>query len=293
MTASELSGIDNPNLLIYVKNSSLAPSTINNVIVNGNASSIILTDVSSGNGNFYCPEPFNAMQIRYTRNFAQHTEVGVSCGWETIALPFTVQSITHDSQGTISPFGNSSTERHFWLRQMSDGNLVRATQIEANRPYIISMPNNPAYPSEFILSGNVVFSASNITVPMTSPVSISDNSSITFIPTFQRISQSSDIYALNVGESRSGYPEGSIFESGYRAIRPFDAYTRHGSPSGARKDYLTLESMLSMSMFCSTKPMKDRRFVRSGKCASSSRESSGRGSRGHGRLQTVPTALLG
>ena len=35
------------------------------------------------------------------------------------------------------------------------------------------------------------------------------------------------IYVLNVGEQRSGYPEGSIFESNYRALLPFQAYVEH------------------------------------------------------------------
>ena len=36
-----------------------------------------------------------------------------------------------------------------------------------------------------------------------------------------------DIYALNVGEKREFYPEGSVFERNYRGVRPFEAYTMH------------------------------------------------------------------
>ena len=232
LTADMLSGISNPNLLIYVKDFSFAPSGFNNVIVNDYAASIVLSDTGSGNNNFYCPRAFTAGYISYTRNFTQQTEIGVSRGWETIALPFTVQSVSHEEHGAIYSFGNSSGDYKFWLREIYGGSLSDATVIEANKAYMICMPNSDAYLPEFNLSGRVTFASWNVTVPVTYPQSMSfTDGSITFIPTFQRVGQSSRVYALNVGRSSEGYPEGSAFVSNLRDVRPFEAYTSHAASS--------------------------------------------------------------
>ena len=53
------------------------------------------------------------------------------------------------------------------------------------------------------------------------------------------MAQGSGVYALNVGEARGEYPEGSVFEQNYRGIRPFQAYTNHNS--GTR--FITLMSL--------------------------------------------------
>ena len=238
LTADMLSGIDNPNLLVYVTEASKAPSGVQNVIIDGVASEIVLTD-ATGNNNFYCPQSFTAKSISYSRDFSQTTEIDVCRGWETIALPFDVQSITHESHGTLVPFGGSDNGYPFWLRQLSTNGLARATKIEANRPYLICMPNNIIYPPEYNQNGTVTFSSSNVTVPVTSARS-STSAGVTLHATFQQVTKSSSVYALNVGETRGEYPEGSVFEQNYRDIRPFQAYTTH---SAGTRSFITLESI--------------------------------------------------
>lgn len=237
LTADMLQGIDNPNLLVYVTEASKAPSGVQNVIINGTAAEIILTD-ASGNNNFFCPQSFTAQSISYTRDFSQTTEIEVCRGWETIALPFDVQSIRHQTHGTLTPFGGGNNGYPFWLRQLSGNGMTRATQIQANRPYLICMPNNRVYPSAYNQNGNVTFSSSNVTVPMTSAQTAS-GAGVTFTAAFQQVAQSNSVYALNVGEARGSNPEGSVFEQNYRAIRPFQAYTTHSS--GTR--FITLQSL--------------------------------------------------
>ena len=234
LTAEMLEGIDNPNLLIFVSDASLAPENSRNVVVDGYLARLTLTDTNSGNNNFYCPQAFTVGEISYTHNFSQQTEIDVSRGWETIALPFTVETITHETHGAISPFGNTGSDYHFWLQQLTDNGLERATAIEANRPYLISMPNNETYPADYNQAGRVTFAARNVTVPVSSlqAQSLTDNS-LALVPTFQQVKQASSVYALNIGEARGQYAEGSVFESGYRAVRPFEAYTLHGG-SNAR-----------------------------------------------------------
>ena len=235
--AEEYTKIGNPNLLVYVFEPSFAPEGIQNVVINGVAREIVLTDVKEGNNNWNCPEPFRAEKISYTRNFRQQTEVGISRGWESIALPFTVQTITHEAQGTIIPFGAQGTGKYFWLRGYSSEGLQRATVIEANTPYVISMPNNPAvYPYEYNLNGSVTFSAENTIVPGTPDFEdmLITRGNITMAPVFVRVPRDEAVYAINVGQPLDRYAEGSVFTRELREVRPFEAATTHEPVNGVR-----------------------------------------------------------
>ena len=226
---NDLQGLDNPNLLIFVDNDSKAASVErDNIVINGQAKIIRLTDAKAGNNNFYCPQTFTAEIISYTRDFEQETQVGVSRGWESIALPFDVETIIHEDKGSIAPFGNDSSRKHFWLRQLGGNGLTQASRIEANTPYIICMPNSSEYTEDFNLNGKVTFSAQNATVPVTEVKTMAyADSSILMKPTMQQIDRSSEVWALNVGQTRGQYFEGSVFERDYREVRPFEAYTVH------------------------------------------------------------------
>ena len=233
LTNSDLQGITNPNLLVYVNEARLAPSNVQNVVINGLAREIVLTDAQDGNNDWYAPQAFVAERISYTRNFGQSTTKGTSRGWESIALPFDVQTIQHESKGVIAPFNNSASNKHFWLRRLTENGLQAATNIEANTPYIISMPNSEEYVADYNLNGRVTFLAQNIDVPATTTkvLALAD-SSIVMVPAMQRQSRSSSVWALNVGEVRGQYFEGSVFERDYRTVRPFEAYTIHRQENG-------------------------------------------------------------
>ena len=246
LTNSDLTDISNPNMLIYVPSESQAPQNRDNVVIGNDstgytAKNVVLTDVVEGNGNFYCPKEFTAEMISYTHEYRQTTEVGVSRGWETIAMPFNVQTVMHEKQGLIAPFGNSTSKKHFWLRHISTAgqthSLAQATTIEANMPYLISMPNSDAYPEEYNLAGRVTFSSQNVPVIVTDifPVHMSSGNGgmLMFVPCFQTQQVHEMVYALNVGEARDGYPEGSVFVANYREIHPFEVYTVHEGNSPA------------------------------------------------------------
>lgn len=234
LTAEQMQGITNPNLLVYVNEASKAPAGVQNVIVNGTAAQIVLTD-ASGNNNFFCPEPFTAQSISYTRNFSQTTEIGVSRGWETIALPFNVQSISHGSHGALVPFGGGNGGYPFWLHQLQDNGLTPVTAMEANTPYLICMPNNTVYPSAYNQAGSVTFASSNVTVPRTEPRE-AFGANVILMPAFQNQGTSPDIFTLNVGAARDSYAEGSVFISNYSNVRPFQAYVRHSSQARGTDD---------------------------------------------------------
>ena len=114
------------------------------------------------------PQEFTAKEVSYTHNYKMETGLGNARGWETIALPFDVQKVTHESKGEIIPFANwksGDTKKPFWLMTYGANGWTEANSIKANTPYIISMPNHSDYKSEFRLNGRVTFSAENVTMP--------------------------------------------------------------------------------------------------------------------------------
>ena len=242
--AEEYAKVGNPNLLVYVNEPSLAPQGVQNVVINGQAKEIILTDATSGNNNnFFCPEPFWAEKISYTRNFQQRSEIGVSRGWEGLALPFNVQTITHETHGELAPFaaGNNSA-KPFWLRYYTGDKVESAHEIEAYVPYVIAMPNSNEYFSEYNQAGRVTFSATNTEVYQTPDFSFMENEpnmSMMTIPTFQLKARSDSIYVINVSQPRNDFAEGSVFESGLRDVRPFEIYTVHHG-QGARPRFIPI-----------------------------------------------------
>ena len=216
------------NFLLYVKSASYAPSSIKNVIVNGTASSVVLSD---DGGQFYCPQVFTARSISYSHHYSMETG-GDGKGWETIVLPFDVQRIVHSNRGEIVPFASyssGSSSKPFWLATMSSSGFKRASSILAYEPYIIAMPNNSKYKSDYNLAGEVTFSADNVQVAKTPTFSG------LFLPAFATVSKASNVYALNVNNryvTYSGnYDAGSHFISYLRDVRPFEAYMTGSSSS--------------------------------------------------------------
>ena len=217
------------NFLLYVKSSSYAPSSVKNVVVDGTASSIVLND---DGGQFYCPKAFMAKSISYTHNYSMETGNNGK-GWETLALPFDVQKISHRTHGEITPFAaysSGSSQKPFWLANFVSNSFHRASAVKANEPYIIAMPNSSKYRSEYNLTGDVTFSSENVQVPVT------PSFSGTFLPTFATVEKSSSVYALNVNNRyvkySGNFDAGSRFISNLRDVRPFEAYISEGSTRG-------------------------------------------------------------
>ena len=214
------------NFLLYVKSADYAPSSVKNVVADGTAQTIVLAD---DGGQFYCPQAFTTRSISYTHNYSMETG-GNGKGWETIALPFDVQKISHSTRGEIVPFpayNSSSNQKPFWLAIFSGSGFRRTAAVLANEPYIIAMPNSTKYQNNYNLAGDVTFSADNVQVPKT------PSFSGTFVPAFATVAKSSSVYALNVNNRyvkySGSYDAGSRFISGLRDVRPFEAYMTSGS----------------------------------------------------------------
>ena len=97
------------------------------------------------------------------------------------------------------------------------------------------MPNNPQYDSEWLLNGDVTFSASAVTVGKTEDVQESSFKERTFVPCYEIMGAEAGLYALNVKNqyetNNSGMPDGSMFVLNMRKIHPFEAYLKTSTRS--------------------------------------------------------------
>ena len=217
-----LGGMELPNLLLYVKNVSVASASFKNVVVGTQAEEIVLSDTEGS--NFYCLREFTARSIRYTHTYGQKTVIGQCTGWESIALPFAPTSITHAVNGSMSPFAAQSKEdKPFWLCELTHMGFESADRIEANKPYLIAMPNNDKYSDEYILAGEVTFSGKDVKVLASSDLTTDAKDGNIFTPNFVYRDKATCM-TLNVGEEYDGHLPGSLFASNYRQAKPFEAY---------------------------------------------------------------------
>ena len=213
------------NMLLYVKSNSYAPASYRNVVssLNGTAESITLND---GGGDFYCPSAFTARKISYSHSYNQKIVAGVCRGWESIALPFDVQTYTHAVNGTCAPFAQENANaKPFWLCELSTSGFVRTDGIKANTPYIIAMPNNDNYADAYILAGVMTFAAENARIASSEITEERTKDGFTMYVNYGQPKYSTEhIYAMNVGEEYQGHPEGSMFVRNLRALQPFECY---------------------------------------------------------------------
>ena len=242
MTAAVCAGLTpNPNLLVYVSDATYAPDGVDNIIVGETASSITLYDGQSMN-DFYCLRPFTASSISYTHHYGQTSGLGVAHGWESIALPFDVQTITHETRGPLTPMAlydaTDSSARPFWLAELGSEGWHEVEGIQANTPYIICMPNNAAYDPQYNLDGYVTFAAENARVAASDPLHAYTWGDLMLIPNFQQTSteETASLYALNATNQVAEVGgEGDAFVRGYRTAHPFEAYIVATGESGAKE----------------------------------------------------------
>ena len=231
MPDSFLETVNNPNLLLYVNNKNYAPVNVQNTVVSDEAENIILKDSKDGN-DFYCPKEFTAKNIEYTHNYSMTSGYRTCQGWETIALPFDVSSISYGDKDLvpISTWKYGDTQIPFWLYEQTADGWKAASAIKANTPYIICMPNNlEHYDDEYNIKGDVTFRGENVKVFASDKVTATSYNGKTFVPNFQNQAVNSSIYALNVNNNLEVYEvaanlPGSIFIRNLRTVHPFEAY---------------------------------------------------------------------
>ena len=242
---------DNPNLLFFTTDPSKAWDGLVNIVnpQTKRAERIVLADTEENN-DFYCPIEFTADEISYTHEYKLFTEAGKCQGWESLSLPFDVKEITHETKGIITPFGAlqrgreyENDTRPFWLYEYTtNGSFSEAESIEANTPYIISMPNEAKLWRDYILEGSVTFKSTNAKVKATSGAKVVKSGALTFKPSYQYEALES-AYLLNVNKNYDGNPKGSVFVKNLRNARPFEAYFELEGSAGVKPYFGVFEHL--------------------------------------------------
>lgn len=198
-----------------------------NVIKNGVAQSTI-TIQAENNQKFAILKEFTAPEVVYKRHFSDYTYPGLCSGWQTIVLPFTPDSIYHESKGRVAPF-NSDVEdaKPFWLRELTADGFVDVTTMTPDKAYIIAMPNHSDYLDEYCLDGEITFTAKNVTLSKTSEtLEPSVGPDFELHPTYDFVKKALYVYALSLqyGTYNDGTYSKSCFTRSASDIQPFNAY---------------------------------------------------------------------
>lgn len=191
---------------------------------------------------FHCPQTFTAKKATYVRDFSDNyfngwdsqTTPGESNRWQSIVLPFKPTSFkAKDNSNTeftkvLAPFDADVPDaKPFWLRELTASGYVDVTALEANKPYIISMPYSDRYLPEYNINSEVEFSAENVTFEVTGKLQPSAGPSYSLTPTYSWMEQQEEYLSINQGgyeyATKQYYAPGSVFVSD-RDIRPFEAY---------------------------------------------------------------------
>ena len=228
------------NLLVYVKDTVTQVTYQGNVIVDGVAEKIVISNAQPLRNI----RDFKARNISFTREFAKRTKIGTSGGWEAMMLPFDVQRVVSETRGELKPFGEADfdTSLPYWLGELqADGTFAATQRIVANKPFIMQLPNSDEYEDRYNVEGKVTFSAEEVTVHATTDVEQEKGEGYVLLGSYEGIESDNYIYALNDEEYTVGgdtYMPGGVFVAGSRAIRPFEAYIY--SASANRAPYLRI-----------------------------------------------------
>lgn len=231
-------GIDNPNLLVFTERKAYLDEAVNVFVSNGG----VLTNIVSGvNADaikltpgypWYSPKEFVAHNISYTRTFDKTTSLeGAGSGWETLVLPFDVQKVTHADKGELKPFisnWHSSNAKPYWLCTAGISCWEETSEILANVPYILAMPQNNWYSEEYNMGGVITFSSIDAIVAATTK-----NPTIPYfkggdiVATYETVPKGSDVLLPNETSydfRGVDYQPGGIFIPGERDAQPFECF---------------------------------------------------------------------
>ena len=195
---------NNSNTIYYVTGSATGFNPNGAIIVKGGiAGSVELV----ADKDFYIPKSFRANNITYRWT----TELGADGknGWQTITLPFGVQSVTSEETPIDWYRGTKNeAEKDFWVREFKQvvGNVVEFADAHdwvANVPYIIAVPGNHWGPQYDLTHKDIQFKASNVLVERTA-VSAVVSDGFEFVGLTGGLDSASDldnVYILNANGS--------------------------------------------------------------------------------------------
>ena len=223
------------NLLVYVKDAATEVTYQGNVIVDGVAERIAITNEQPLRNI----REFTARNITFTRQFTKKTERGVAGGWEAMIIPFDVETVTSENRGELKPFGEAdfTTSLPYWIAQLqTDGSFAYIDSIKANRPFIMEVPNCDEYQDIYNVEGAISFGAENVTVYATTDMNHDMGNGYTMMGNYEGTASDGYVYALNDEEYAADgdvYLPGGVFVADSRDIRPFEAYIYSNQPTAS------------------------------------------------------------
>ncbi|MEG2946499.1 MAG: leucine-rich repeat protein, partial [Bacteroidales bacterium] len=239
--AKNLFGENQKNGIIAINNTGTASNVTNLVFLNDVESEVVLVDKY----NYDSDVKLSVGKCTFTKEFSKETKKGESKGWETIMLPFIPTEIRgknlRGNEAFLVPFGsdkNAFTGKgldlvlNFWMKKLNpDGEFVNITfdEIEANVPYLISMPNNTTdYGNTYNISGDVQFianAAAGETVALNEKADpgILTGKYYDFSATFKAFTDVS-VYVLNAAGSSFDLITGEEFNERANKVNAFEGY---------------------------------------------------------------------
>ena len=210
----------NPNCLIHIAES--APQQGVNVVKGNYADAISFID------EYPCriDRQIKFHKASFIKNFPKEIESGYkdkSGGWKSMCLPFYAREFyALDKDGAaMKPFGKGNggdfdydNYLPFWIKNTSkEGNFQNWDKIAPNYPYIVSVPNNPAYQDKYRIWGRVSFEGTDEYVWPTGRPKQKKLQDFTFRPNVEGEYPSQQIYTMN--------EQGSAFVMTSSPLLPF------------------------------------------------------------------------
>jgi hypothetical protein len=233
LNLSSIALSSNPNCIYLFGSSASVPSNFDgkNVVKGTTAENITLQD----GYDFYSPISFTAANIKYTRTFTKGTTGGDDGQWSSIMLPFKPSTVTVDNK-TIDWFHNKTDVLgSFWLYGFTNDkngtvnfDYVPQNGMEANTPYIITVPADTWGKENDLRNKPLVFSATDATInSVKGVVKGTDYDFIGWPFNMKRLSVNE--YKLN----DAGNDFTLITDESLKTIEPFRAYFVTYNPTAA------------------------------------------------------------
>lgn len=215
-----------PEALFFFDEGAVLPEGVeeSKAVVGGRAGEITL-----GSAGFYAPADFTAEKITYSREVKR---AGGGVSWETIALPFSPETLTADGL----PVGINDG-KGVWMREFSNvaGDYTvgfdNVSCMETGVPYIYSVAD------ESLVGKNLVFSASDVSVAATPDARIiAGTDSYTYHGTTLSATNSG-MYVLNAA--------GTAFTliGSSTTVDPYSAYFTTKLPEELRAEEIPIEAI--------------------------------------------------
>ncbi|MBP3251907.1 MAG: C10 family peptidase [Prevotella sp.] len=221
----------NPNCLYFVSSTDVTPAELEgkNIVTGQEASVVSLTDGQP----FLTPRAFTAKTVNFSRTFEKGMKKKQGGGWQTLVVPFEVQNVTID--GTeVSWFKHADDDAYFWVYAFTgekadqdfgftDVVFDYAAAIEANKPYIVAVPDESWGKANSLVGKTITFSADNVAIEPAAEAVVGYDS-YEFVGTYTG-EQVDNAYILNA--------EGTTFEHGAGTVAPFRAWLRPKTPASS------------------------------------------------------------